>query len=192
MALVVVVFGYFWGDLTMAFTNRLGIIFLPFVIFGFCALVQQLASLRWMRCGEATGAKFCAVLGIALCLFHWPVADKNESVEQLTLNTNYQATLAFLQKEYPEHNNLIISQWPGLYSAHRWGSINCELANQQVMQIKQGLKHGLYQNVLTIQVIDYLFETASEETSLNAKFKLESIFEVRFDNSSKVVISRVL
>ncbi len=191
-ALIAVVFSYYWGNLVISFTIRLGIIFMPFVIFAFCYLVQEIISSKWIKLESALGTKITVVFGLALCLWYWPVAAKNEAVEQLTLNRQYQVVLAYLQEEFPNANNLIISDRPGLYSVHQWGAVSMNYANRNVARIERELSRHLYQDAIAIQIINYSDGKAIKGTNLNEEFELETLYEAQFNAVAKIVISRVL
>jgi hypothetical protein len=192
LGLLVVVFSYYWGNLTYVFTLRLGIIFIPFLVVPACYLVSEILTLsvRWGI--PAQFGKLSALMGISLVLWFWPVAGKNEAVEKLTLNRLYQSTLSFLQAEYPAHNNLIVTDRPGMYTVHQWGAVSTGYARNKYDSILEGLEKKLYQNVLVIQEVSYDTGLANEATEIPDVLHLETLFETQFDAEKAMRISRVV
>jgi hypothetical protein len=189
VALVVVIFAYFWGNLTAVFTIRLGIIFLPFIIsFAIFALDQIIRKtpIKREHC-----SKVLLTLGFSLCLFYWPTAGKNEATQTLTLNRQYQTLLTYLQQHHPMRNILIVTDRPGLYSVHQWGAVDFNYANNNQARIKSDFNRKLYQEVLVLQLIDYATGNAVKGTSLTADFDMEVAFEAQFNATAKMRISRL-
>ncbi|NRB37089.1 MAG: glycosyltransferase family 39 protein [Pseudomonadales bacterium] len=189
LALNTVVFAYFWGNLTAAFTIRLGIIFLPFIIALAIYAIQQLADQFALHHRAST--KALLVAGFSLCLFYWPTAGKNEAASQLTLNRQYHTLLNYLETHYPERNILIITDRPGMYSVHEWGAVNFRYADKHQQRIKNELKRKLYQDVLVLQLIEYDTDDAIKGTALKADFDLEIEFESQHSATAKMRISHI-
>ncbi len=188
-ALIAVIFSYFWGNLIAAFTIRLGIIFLPFIIALAIYALERIISTTSLKRENST--KFFLVIGFSLCLFYWPIAGKNEATQTLTLNRQYQALLTYIQEHHQTKNILIVTDRPGMYSVHHWGAVDFNYANKNHARIKRDFDRRLYQDVLVLQLIDYASGDAIKGTRLTADFSMEVVFEAQFSATAKMRISRL-
>mgnify|MGYP001079146955 CR=1 FL=1 len=184
--LCVAVFSYFWGNLTSPFTIRLGIVFIPLLVLLFIIPLNLLVR------RSQSAQKMLLLSAIAIIFFHWPAAGKNESVTQLTLYRQYRTTVSFLEQNYPDPNIVIIADRPGLYSAHRWGAVKFNYANQHHQRMKRELKRRLYQDILVIQLIQDKDGKPLKEQTLDPAFRLKTIFESQHSATKITRISKVI
>ena len=192
LGLIVVVFSYYWGNLTLAFTLRLGIIFIPFMVVGACYLLHEVSAMLISERNTSGLNKVLVAAGVSLMFLYWPVAARNEGVEKLTLNRLYQNTLAYLYEHYPDHNNLIVTDRPGMYTVHQWGAVSSAYANNKYGKILEGLERRLYQDVIVIQEIAYDTGESIDATAVPEQLQLEPVFETQFDAKKLLRISRVV
>lgn len=194
LALFGVVFSYYWGNLTLPFTIRLGIIFLPFLIVSACFFVSRLVMLYSKKDRGSTRYPMglAIVAGFSLCLYFWPVAAKNEAVNQLTLSRQYASVLAYLEQDFGNRNNLIVTDRPGMYSVHEWGAVNMDYANRNGQQIINNWKRRLYQDVIFIQIVSYETGLPINGTAVSDVFSMETRFETQFDAMAKLRISKLI
>ena len=187
--LCVVVFSYYWGNLTAVWTIRLGIIFLPFFIVLACVPLQVM--INGMSLWQIELRKIVILASFACLVFYWPVAAKNQAVSELVIFREYKSSLEFLHETYSNRDNLIISSRPGLYAVHRWGSVNFQYAERHRVRIHRELKRKLYQDVLVIQVLEYGSDKAIRGTALSKEFQLTPVYETQFNSTARLRISKL-
>lgn len=182
----IAIFSYYWGDLTAAFTIRLGIIFLPVIVLLSMICMDEVAK-RNPHLG-----KMVLIASLALLFFYWPVAGKSESCNQLSLHRQYKMVLPYMEENYPERNTLIIADRPGMYTVHRWGAVKFAYANKNKKRLLKDLERRLYKEIVVIQLINYSDGLPADKMHLDEAFNLDSIFETQYNSKSKVVVSRVV
>ncbi len=182
----VVLFTYSWGRLDQPYSIRLGIIFLPLLVFFVLFLLQP----RWERKPNLRSLWF--VGGAALLLFHWPVAGKNEAARHIHTYRDYQMALRFLNDNFPRKNILIISDRPGLFTPHLWGAVKFSTANRERKEIMKKFRRRLFQEIIVIQKISYEDDQPDRGTRLHQGFKLQTLFESQATAITYLRFSRVL
>ena len=219
--LCVAIFSYYWGDLTAAFTIRLGIIFLPLLIVLALVFVNMFfvkmvfmnvpfirgAFMNWPFVKEvvvkemfvnksaetnARAQHFVVIAAIGLILFYWPGAGKNESTSQLTLYRQYKTVLNYLEVHYPDRNIAIIADRPGLYTPHRWGAVSFSYGNKHKKRLTNDLKRKLYQEILVLQSIRYGKDLPLRKQALDPYYKTEMLYESQYSATKKLRLSRVV
>jgi hypothetical protein len=188
LLLSMVVFSYHHGNLVAAWTVRLGVIFVPFVILFALVFVrrfiQELPS-HW------PWGRYLIMGNVALFLFFWPRAGLNESVRTLTLFRVHKTMLTYLERNFPDPNIVIINDRPGLYAVHRYGSVGFGYAKNNIDRLARELKRRLYQDILVYQHISYKTNEPEKSWKLDGRYQLETIFEGQYSGSAMFRLSKV-
>ncbi|MBF0225201.1 MAG: glycosyltransferase family 39 protein [Desulfobacterales bacterium] len=184
--LCIIIFGYYWGDITRQYSIRFGVVFFPLIVFLALFFLKNIIKLP-----EKFNLELI-VCCIALVCFYWPVAGKNQAVKELVLQRVYAHTLNFLNSAYPDKNLIIISDRPGLYTVHRWGAVDFEYANANSGVLLNQLKNSLYDEIIVIQYVEYGTNKPNSETVLKEDYKIESVDETQTKGIEYLKISKVI
>ena len=186
LLLSIVVFSYYWGDLTASFTIRLGIVFLPLLITLAVFAVHALFN------NNQKVAHLFLIASMMLLVFYWPVAAKNEAVEQLKLYRFYKTALGYLKANYPDKNIVIVSDRPGMYVVHQWGAVSFRYVNGNTEKFEKELKGKLYRDMLVLQAVSLEDNKVRDNTRLDNRFYMQTLFESQTEAHNKLRISRVV
>lgn len=173
------------GALTLPYTLRLGLIFLPWLVSLAVLLLYAIAGSKpaWRR--------YLLVGSVAILLFYWPAAGKNDAIRQIIVHREYRLALDFLQRHYPDPNIVVVSDRPGMYTPHRWGAVSFGYANQHAADLRTSLQRHLFQAIIVLQRINYADQQPEPATALDASFRLETLFEAQLTAETHVRFSRV-
>lgn len=174
------------GGISHPTSIRLGIIFLPFIIFGSIVLIHEISVILNIR------MRYISLISIGFLLWFWPVTANNQSVNTLVVSREYKILLNYLKKNYPSKNIIIISESPGLYTPHRWGAVYFPFANDNKDDLLDKLKSKLVQEILVFQSINSLNGLPTPETKLIDHFHLEKLFEKKTSGEFSMRISKVI
>ena len=180
-----ILFFYFWGNLTLQYAMRLGLIFVPFMVSACVFLLHYLSD------GGRCARVWLAVGVCALPLCYWSAAGPNEAVREILLFREFTTIRTFLNSHYPQKDVLLISDLSNLYVPLRWSSVGNSHANATADGLLLNLKNGLFQDIIAIQRIVYSTGLPSAGTTLNPKFDLETIFETQHSPEEMLRLSRV-
>ena len=173
------------GGLVHPATVRYGISFLPLIVFGSIVLLHYLYQYK-MEISRY------AWIGVIACLiWYWPYAANNESLRHLILYREYKVSLDFLKRNYSHSDVVIISERPGLYTPHLWGSVSFRYANRHLKELSKQLDHHLFQDILAIQKIRYANHQPTASTRLD-NVQLETLYEVQIKGEWYLRFSKVL
>lgn len=176
---------YYWGNLTLQYAMRLGIVYLPVLILGTLFVIAKLTQ-RW-----EVAKKYVVVGCVGLIVYFWPIASKNEAVNQIFLHRIYDSAMGFLHTHYPDPNILIVSDRPGMYVVHRWGAISFGKARQQYKEIPLELSRHLFQDVIALQFIQYRTERPEPGMELHKNWDMDILFEKQINGEKYLRISKL-
>lgn len=186
LAIVGVLFAYYWGDLTKQYSIRLGIIFLPVFIVPALFLLEKLLNLKLVS------VRNLVVASIALLIFMSPQAFKNDSVREILLYRKYSQTLDFLEREFPNRDILLITDRPGMYSPHRFSSVNFVHARSNRHSILSQMRNRLFRDVIVIQEIRYATRKPENELDFQSGTSWEVLYEIQTNNKYFIRLSRLV
>ena len=174
------------GGISHPTTIRLGIIYLPILVFGTVIIISEL--FKHFNFNQ----QYFIVIPFCFLLWYWPIAKNNHSVNTLVISREYKSILSFLNANYQNNNLIIVTTSPGLYTPHNWGSVYFQFAIDNKNELIEKLKTKLVQEILVIQNIDLVNLMPTKETELNINLKLEKVFEMRESGDYFIRISRII
>ena len=181
----VIRFAYYWGDLTYRFNSRLGIIFLPVLVyFALCLLYNIWSLFHFKRI-------CCAFLVILVLLIYWPVAGQNLGVRELTLYREFKAAREYLEEYYPNKNEyILVADRANMYVPLKYSTVNFGYFRNNLSSLKNNLKNRTYNYILLVQTIDKASETALTKCSIPDSIKPETLYETQIKADQYLRISR--
>jgi len=180
-----VMFLYYWGNLTLQYASRLGIIFLPFMIF--CAVWL----LYFFFAQISAARKYIVVLCLAIPVYYWPTAGMNCAVRDIYYYREFRFVKEFLDNKYPCRDVLLISDLSNLYTAHRYSALSFSQANANRSDTMAKLTRHLVQEILMIQRIKFADSKPTPSTTANT-YLLEKLYEFQLNAEEFVRVSRVI
>lgn len=181
-----VILSYYWGNLTKNHSIRFGITFIPFIVY-FSVLI-----LDWLIKRREFWKHYLLVGSVALLLFYWPVAGKNEAIHVRPSHRELRIALNFLTENYRNSNLLIISGRPGMYITQRLGAISFSWANKYPDWYLKELRRHRYKEIIVIQQIQYADNKTKAGAKLSPEYRLVTLFEARLTSRLFVRFSRVV
>ncbi len=178
-------FFYFWGNMTLQYTSRLGIIFLPCLVF--------LAVFFLRRCFATLflSRSWALVLAIGLLVHGLPVAGQNLAVREIYYFREFKSVREFLQKSYPHKNEyIIVSDLSNLYVPLQYSAISPDYLVGNLPELKRALEKRTWQFLLVIQKVDYKTGEPSPGSKLGDEFSLQTIYETQLNVDQLLRISR--
>ncbi len=184
-------FSYHLAILTVTTTARLGIIYLPVLVFFALVALQELAALL-QRCKPALQTPKYILLGCcAVLLFSWPVAGINEGVNWLLYYRRYDAVMQYLEKNYPRRNVLVIDERSHPYTIHRYSAMNYLFARNNLPQLISRLQQHFFQDILLLQNISLSNEKPYDDYKLDTQLPLQTLYQEQLNPRSYLRISRI-
>lgn len=158
----------------------------PFIIASSLSCFVLLRMFRWVR------ERMHVLLVVAFAMFtlYHSVAVTNKFTYAQTLPRIYAWTMDEIHS-LGYRNPLVISDRPGLFAFHNYGSVNFGFANSNRELIANNIARNLYDHVLVVQFMDYEGNKPSENNDLDPIFKLETISELQNTAVSYMRISKV-
>jgi len=186
MGHVLIIFSYYYGDLTRYIAMRLGIVFIPFIVCAAVLLLEAMPMKRhfWRACLSVG----CA----ALIVFYWPIAGKNEATGWTPESREYRMALSFLNESYGNANVLVFAAFPGNYIIHRRGAVTFGYANVNHAYLLRQLREHRIRDIIAIQQIRYSDHLPREITELKPVYKLAHLFEAKLSSRWYVRLSKVM
>jgi hypothetical protein len=179
-------FFYYWGDLTLQYTSRLGIVFLPVMALltaYFCAALIKTGWFRWHWF-------FIAVL--AIMLHGWPVAASNLAVRDIFFYREFKSVHDFLERNYPNKRDyFIISDLANLYVPFRYSAIYTGYAVANPNEVKAQLDQRTYSFALVVQKINRGNSEPVPASELGKRFPLKTLYETQLNAAEFIRISRI-
>ena len=184
----VIRFAYYWGDLTYRFNSRLGIIFLPIIVFGAVDFLYYISSkLRLRRI-------YFALFSVILLLIYWPVAGQNLGVRDLTLYREFRAAREYLERFYPNKNEyILVADRANLYVPFKYSTVSFNYCNNNISSLKNSLENRTYNHILFLQTIDKASGKALNKCRIPDSIKPKTLYEtqIRADQYLRVSIYSV-
>lgn len=179
-------FFYYWGDLTLQYTSRLGMVFLPAIallVAYFCATLVKTGWFRWHWF-------FIAILGIIL--HGWPVAANNLAVRDIYFYREFKSVHDFLERNYPNKSDyFIISDLANLYVPFRYSVLYTGYAAANPNELKAQLEQRTYSFALVVQKINRSNGKPVAASDLSKRFPLKTLYETQLNAAEFIRISRL-
>jgi hypothetical protein len=188
------------GNLTVPAAMRLGIIFIPFLVF-LGVFVLSVLSQNGNRMREPI---FVGCL--ALFFFFWPGVRKKIHAHQQFFVKEFCLVNSYLEEHYPKKDVLLIANLSNFYLPHRWSSVTIDFANKNHQHILDIFRRKMFAEILFLQTIEKATGrpvTASASTELprtqmemghdiSAAFLTEPVYETHFYASYSLRLSRLI
>jgi len=129
---------------------------------------------------------------VAVCFFAYyhPISEENRFSNGLLQGREARIVLDFLKRQ-ETRNFLLITQRPGLYAAHNYGTVSIEYANAHKEELLKELQEHLYDQMLVVQQIRQTSGQPEVEALLDPAFRMEPVYELKRDEAVFIRISRV-
>lgn len=179
-------FSYYWGNLTLQYTSRLGVVFLPLLAFLAVYFLHSLLQLRFLR------LHWLFLGALALIVHGWPVAAKNLAVRDIFYYREFKSVQGFLERNYPDKSDyFIISDLANLYTPFRYSALYTGYAAAKPYEIKAQLERRTYRFALVIQKINISNGKPVAASELGRQFPLKKLYETQLNASEFIRISRL-
>lgn len=170
----VIRFAYYWGDLTYRFNSRLGIIFLPIIVFFAVALLYYICLMFRLR------KIIFAWVSVVLLFIYWPVAGQNLGVRELVLYREFRAAKEYLERFYPNKNEyILVADRANLYVPFKYSTIGFNYFKNNFASMKNSLENRTYRHILFLQTIDKASGKALSKCSIPSSIKPETLYETQ-------------
>ncbi len=178
-------FAYYWGDMTLQYTSRLGIIFLPLLVFLAVYMMRRLTVIF------AWGKNWAAVGAFLLILHGWPVAGQNLAVRDILFFREFKTVREFLHREFPDKEDyIVVTEQSNALVPLRYNSFTIGHLNANLETIKRDLKNRTWRYLLLVQKIETDSGKAIENSSVSADLNLETLYESQLSVNRILRISR--
>lgn len=178
-------FAYFWGDLTLQYTSRLGVIFLPALVFLAVSLLRRLTA------SFALDRNWALVGAVLVMLHGWPVAGQNLAVRDILFYREFKSVREYLQAHHPARKDyIVVSELSNAYTPLRYSSVTVAHLNENHVRIMQDLKNRTWQYLLIIQKVDTATGLPLADSRVEGSMNLETLYESQLSAERIVRISR--
>ncbi len=177
-------FAYFWGDLRLQYTSRLGIVFLPVLVGLAIYLLRQLARTVGLS------RNWAPLLAILLMIHGWPVAGQNLGVRDIFYFREFKTVREFLQQHYPNPKGyILVSDISNLYIPFNYSSVSPSWVELNPDEVEQSLKKGTWQRLLVVQKINIATGQPVAGSEIPARFSLKPLYHSQLSPEKFIRIS---
>lgn len=170
-------FSYYWGNLQLQYTARLGIVFLPLIIFFALYFFKELQTFFKFN------NNWLVIFATALLLYSLPIAARSEAVKEIHFYREFKTVRKFIENQNLKKDNiLLITELANLYVPLRYSSLYNGYARIHPHLIENLQKKKDYKNIIVIEKITRKTGEATKETKLSDIFKLKTIDETKFSS----------
>ncbi len=183
-------FSYHMGDLSRSITYRLGVIYLPLLVFGVCLLGHKLQQ-RFHDNASHIGV---AAIGAALSvlLLAWPAAENHQSLRLLTTSRYFDKLTNFLEAREIGDDTMVLAERAQPIIVRGWSAMDYPWANQKKDWLLENLENHFFQEILAAQIVDLETGVPEPKFRLDPGFHLQVLHEEQIHQSGVLRISRVL
>lgn len=178
-------FTYSMCDLTSASITRLGMIFLPIIVY--LALSFLVRCQKW----------FCirrvyVVVGImTLFALYWPACGLTAGVRDLILYREFRASREFLEDNFPRKNDyIVVADRSNMYVPLEYSTISFKYLQEHTDKVISNLKCKTYSYLILIQMIDRKTNKPTKACIIPKEFKPETLYEYQISVNHFLRISR--
>jgi len=185
--ILIIYSSYYWGNFTLPVSNRLALVFLPFIVF------SAIYCLNKICIKIETHKKILLIILFAFHLiYYWPYASDQKIINGLSLTYEYNKVLNYIKENYDKKREkiLIISDRPNLYLIHNCGSVNFSYANNNKEKIEY-LFNNYFDHIIVIQ--RYLLKTKKikKSNNIDSSFKIDELKNVKITRDMYIKILKV-
>jgi 4-amino-4-deoxy-L-arabinose transferase-like glycosyltransferase len=177
-------FTYFWGDLRLQYTSRLGIIFLPVLVCLSIYLLQRLVQTVGLD------RKWAPLLALLLMVNGWPVAGQNLAVRDIFYFREFKTVREFLQQYYPNPKGyILVSDISNLYIPFSYSAVNPSWVELNSDEVARSLEKGTWQRLLVVQKINIATDQPVSGSEMPARFALKRLCDSQLSPDKLIRIS---
>jgi hypothetical protein len=179
-------FFYYWGNMTLQYTSRLGIIFLPLLAMLSVYLFRKLTDIKLI-------SKSFVTVGVTLIALHsWPVAGNNLAVRDILFFREFKFVREFLEKNSPDKSRyVLVSDLSNFYTPFRYSAINCHYLNSNRKDLESQLLQKRYQKILVVQKLNAKTDMPLPGSILKGDLNLNPVFETQLTPGKTLRISEL-
>ncbi len=179
-------FYYFWGNMTLQYTSRLGLVFVPLLAF------LALYFLRKIVRAGLVAKNWIPVAAILLALHGWPVAGQNLAVRDIFFFREFKSVSEFLERNYPDKKNyILVTDLSNLYVPFRYSSVNCHFINTNKEDFLGQLRRKTYEKAIIVQKFRLTDDNATLNNSIDESFKMKKVYETQMHSGEYLRISEL-
>lgn len=178
-------FAYYWGDMTLQYTSRLGIVFLPVLVFLAVYLLRRLTVMfAWNR-------GWAAIMAGLVLLHGWPAAGQNLAVRDILFYREFKTVREFLERNFPDRKDyIVVTEQSNAMTPLRYNTFTIGHLNACADQIKQDLKNRTWRYLIVVQKIEADTGRCVDNSEVNPGFVLETLYESQLSINRKLRISK--
>jgi hypothetical protein len=186
-AYAIIVLAYHAGDLTQPWTNRLGGLFFPFLLFPTLGAIDRVKGRHpWVL-------RVLLPFALAMMCWYWPEAGSNRAVRGSLTFRAFPFVRGFLHQTYPDTNVLLVSQHCNLFIPFRYSGVSFVHFREKHPFLTADLRRRLFRDILVVQEIQYRDGRPTSATALTEEgFILVPVAETQWSDELLLRISRVL
>ncbi|MBU1105957.1 MAG: glycosyltransferase family 39 protein [Candidatus Riflebacteria bacterium] len=177
-------FAFFWGNLKLQYTSRLGLIFLPLLVFLAIYAMRQLT--RHIHLGRNW-----VLIGAVLLMIHgWPVAGQNLAVRDIFYYRELKTAREFLQQNYPNKKDyILVADLSNLYVPFNYSTVTPSWLAVNADETARSLKKRTWQRLLVLQKINIATNLPVHGSEVPARFTLNTLYESQLNTDKLLRIS---
>ncbi len=141
----VAIFGFFWGNLDWPVSIRYALVFLPLAVTAVVAAIHEMCGTDPRRLQPWLAAS----IALVVCL--WPVAARHSDGNRLTLPREFDHVSAWLNREHPARDVIIVSDRPSIYVVRNWSAIGFRKLPERRDWLARMLGGSWWSQVIAVQ-----------------------------------------
>lgn len=178
-------FAFYWGNLTLQYTSRLGVIFLPLLVF------LALYTLKAIMDGLNLHKSWAIILPMACIFYGWPAAGQNFAVRDIVLYREFKSARAYLQAHHGQKADyILVSPLSNLYVPLNYNAISFNYFNANRQQVIKDLKHKTWTHLIFLQRISISNEAPEADSQITEPLVLETLHQTQISADSFLQISK--
>lgn len=178
-------FAFYWGNLTLQYTSRLGIIFLPALVF------LALYTLKSIMDGLSLHKSWAIILPVACIFYGWPAAGQNLGVRDIVLYREFKSARAYLEAHHAQKADyILVTPLSNLYVPLNYNVINFNYFNANHEQVLKDLRHKTWTHLIFMQRISISNQAPEAESQIQRPLVLETLHQTQISADSFLQISK--
>lgn len=182
----IVKFSFYWGNLTLQYTSRLGLIFVPIlVLFGTYGL-KRIADVFALK-------KFVSVLlPIFVAFYGWSAAGQNLAVREIVLFRQFKSVREYLERHFPNKSEyLLVAPVANLYVPLEYSVISPSYFNTNFERVMEKIRVGCWRKIIFVQKIHKNDGEIASETKIEKPLEMNKLIEINQLNDIVIRISSI-
>ncbi len=179
---------YQWGNFNLPISNRLAIVFLPFLVFATLHYIANVLDHKRLKIKI-----FLFVFFSLNLVYFWPYASHQRIIHVLQPTCEYNQILNYFDHQHQTQTEkiLLISDRPNQYLIHGYSSVDFDYANEHSSALAGGF-HNYFDRIFVLQRRSTTSGTPMDDNTLNPIFKLNPTHTIKCSAQSFIRIFEVL